>query len=242
MSRDAAEMKVCSVDHCGLPLLAKGLCTKHYQRMWKNGSLETTNVVVDERQRYGRLTTISKVSLKGPAKWLCACDCGVFSKVWASNLVSNHTTSCGCASLERAITHGQSKTPEYKAWMNMWSRCTNPKTRYWHRYGGRGISVCSKWTSFEAFFEDMGARPISCERISVDRINCDGDYEPGNCRWATQKTQARNTSVNVMVCVGGKSMTLAEAVETTNIKYNTVLYRLKRGWSVERALAEPVHA
>jgi len=137
-------------------------------------------------------------------------------------------------------THGQSATVEYKTWNNMWSRCTNPKTEDWDRYGGRGIRVCDRWSVFENFIADMGNRPR--RGYSIDRIDTDGHYQPSNCRWADQKTQCRNTSVNHIVEFDGRSMPLAEAVEISGIKYNTVLYRIKRGWPVDRAIRGPIHA
>jgi hypothetical protein len=120
----------------------------------------------------------------------------------------------------------------------MITRCENPNTPGWENYGGRGIAVCARWrNSFEAFFADVGVRPSV--NHSLDRINVDGNYEPGNCRWATQSDQMRNTTVNRIVEVEGVEMTLQDAVERTSLKYNTVLYRLKRGWSLEQALTLP---
>lgn len=122
----------------------------------------------------------------------------------------------------------------------MKSRCENPNTPLFERYGGRGIGVCERWRSFENFLADLGPRPDTAH--SVDRINVDGNYEPSNCRWADNKTQARNTSANHIVELAGRRITLAEAAELKGVKYNTLLYRLKRGWPTERALMEAVHA
>lgn len=127
------------------------------------------------------------------------------------------------------------KTREQVAWFNMNSRCHNPNTPGFHNYGGRGIKVCERWRkSFPAFIADMGLRPS--ERHTLDRINNDGDYEPGNCRWATRKTQMRNASTNRIVELDGKQVTLAEAVETRGLKYNTILYRILRGKSAQEAI------
>lgn len=136
-------------------------------------------------------------------------------------------------------THGLSYTAENKAWRNMKSRCYNPKTPGWKDYGGRGISVCAEWrNSFEAFYRDMGPRPSP--QHSVDRWpNVNGNYEPSNCRWATQQEQRRNIRTNHLVQVDGEQITLAEAVEKAPVPYNTVLYRLKRGWSVKDAVSHP---
>jgi hypothetical protein len=128
--------------------------------------------------------------------------------------------------------------PEYRVWINMKSRCYNPNAPLYERWGGRGISVCERWlTSFQNFFADMGTRPSA--RHSIDRIDVDGNYEPDNCRWATFKEQSRNQTNNRIVDLDGRRMTLAEAVEQAPVPYNTVLYRLRRGWSVEDAITRP---
>ena len=130
----------------------------------------------------------------------------------------------------------QSKRPEYRHWINMKSRCENPNTPGWENYGGRGIRVSSEWSSsFETFFRDMGPRPGL--KFSLDRFpDKDGDYKPGNVRWATQSQQMRNFRRNRTVVFVGEEMPLAQAVERTGSLYNTILYRLKRGWPQERAL------
>jgi hypothetical protein len=127
---------------------------------------------------------------------------------------------------------------EYRHWINMKSRCNNPNTPHYERYGGRGIKVCPEWdASFDRFFADMGPRPN--QSWTIDRIDTNGDYTPENCRWATRKMQARNLRNNRVVFARGKEMTLAEAVEEAPVPYNTVLYRLKRGWDIENALSRP---
>lgn len=128
--------------------------------------------------------------------------------------------------------------PEYRHWINMRSRCNTPSSTGFEHYGGRGIRVCTAWeASFEAFYADMGPRPAP--GYSVDRIDVNGHYEPGNCRWATQKMQSRNIRSNHLVEVSGELITVAEASERTGIKQNTILYRLRRGWSVEQAVSLP---
>lgn len=132
----------------------------------------------------------------------------------------------------------RSYLPEYKHWINMKSRCCAPSSTGYENYGGRGIKVCDRWAkSFDAFYEDMGPRPTPSH--SLDRIDVNGDYEPTNCRWATKTSQMRNTRVNRLVTVDGSEMTLAEAAEKAPVPYNTVLYRLKRGWPLDEALRHP---
>jgi hypothetical protein len=132
----------------------------------------------------------------------------------------------------------QNNTSEYVVWMGMIARCNNPKSKDFKRYGGRGIRICLRWNSFPNFFTDMGPRPSS--KHSIDRIDNNGDYKPGNCRWVTYKEQARNRRNNRLINIGGKLITLEEASTITNIKRTTLQRRLDVGWPIQCALAKPV--
>lgn len=137
----------------------------------------------------------------------------------------------------KGARHGRTGTRVYRIWCGMLFRCRH-KIR---AYGRRGIAVCERWQTFENFLSDMGEPPT--KRHSIDRINNDGDYEPGNCRWATQTEQARNTSTNTILEHDGRALTIAEWSEVTGIKEPTICVRLyELGWSVERALTTPVAA
>jgi hypothetical protein len=121
----------------------------------------------------------------------------------------------------------------------MIQRCENPNNRSYHHYGARGVRVCDRWHSFEDFLADMGERPPFKE--SIDRIDGNGDYEPGNCRWATRTEQNNNKSTNRWIEYCGKRMRFMEAVALSGLKRLTVHQRIKRGWSIEDALSRPLH-
>lgn len=190
-------------------------------------------------RRFGRLTVVAyQGSRKTNHLWECLCDCGKTKTIQGTNL-GRGSTSCGC--LQKEITaannfvHGLRNSPEYKSWCNMKDRCSNPKNEFFHCYGGRGVAVCPEWIdSFEAFYQDMGPRPGL--KYSIDRIQVDGNYELGNCRWATPIEQASNTRKNRFILVGGKPVTVSEASRMTGIKLSTLWDRLRSGASDSEAI------
>lgn len=132
--------------------------------------------------------------------WVCQCDCGNIAFAQTSDLRAGRHRSCGCLRVDvmtrhGGTNHGGGRTPEYRSWMSMKARCLDSDHDSYKWYGGRGITICDRWlASFEAFLADMGARPSL--KHSIDRINNDGNYEPGNCRWATANEQAQNQRHN----------------------------------------------
>lgn len=147
-------------------------------------------------RRFGRLTAMEPTEerVNRSVVWLCKCDCGQEKRVSRLCLVTGKVRSCGCLNRESATrtstTHGMHDTPEWHAWKDMKARCLNPNLANFHNYGGRGITVCERWLRFENFIADVGRRPSPLH--SLDRIDNDGNYEPGNVRWATAKQQSAN--------------------------------------------------
>lgn len=136
--------------------------------------------------------------------------------------------------------HGEShKTPEHFAWMAMIGRCTNPTCHDYDRYGGRGITVCARWRDYVNFLADMGRKPSRSH--TLDRWpDVNGNYEPGNCRWATWQQQQRNRSTNRVIVVNGVPRLLVEWAEVSGLHIGTLWRRLRRGWTPERAVSTPV--
>jgi hypothetical protein len=149
--------------------------------------------------KFGRLTIVNEIEKNryGRRRFLCLCDCGNEHHVASSELRSGNTKSCGCLHNEliakRNRSHGKSQSGTYTSWRAMHDRCANKNSERYAEYGGRGITVCEQWKQFETFLSDMGERPPGKKKeYSLDRIDNDGNYEPKNCRWATNSQQNLN--------------------------------------------------
>ena len=186
--------------------------------------------------RFGSLTVLQLGEKQRPmngAWWLCLCDCGTQKNIPATDMVQGKINSCGCEHAERIgnanITHGKSKSRTYKLWMAMRNRCD----RINQDYSCRGIVYDERWKSFENFLEDMGEAP---EGLSLDRIDCNGNYHKANCRWATRVEQANNTRANVFIEWDGKRQTRSQWEKELGMQPTTLRSRIKAGWPMERAM------
>lgn len=179
--------------------------------------------------------------------YLCQCVCGKETSATPYTLYTGKKISCGCSSGLTKIVHGHSSSggfrkpsKTYTTWRSMIARCTLTSYAGHHRYGGRGINVCDRWTcenGFLNFLEDMGEKP---KGLSLDRRDNNAGYSPMNCRWATAKEQAANRSNTIVLECDGRKQTLAEWASEKGMQHGTLTARLRQGWSAARAITEPV--
>lgn len=207
-------------------------------------------------RKFGRLTAlhIADVGRTNKPYLACVCDCGASTTVRKDHLVNGKTASCGCFRherfLRRIITHGMSKSHEWRIWAHAKARCENPHDKGFKDYGGRGIYMCAGWHSFEHFIADMGRRPSQSH--SIDRIDNAGGYTcghcddclsrgaPANCRWANDVQQSRNRRSVRLLTIDGVAKTIPEWSEELKISESAIHSRLSMGWSDEDALTIPV--
>lgn len=182
-----------------------------------------------------KVITEAEKSKFGERRWICECKCGKKVNVGASRLKSGKTKSCGCASLRHGHCVG-GLSHEYVSWCNMKTRCLNKNFTNYHNYGGRGISICQRWLSFENFIEDMG--PMPTKKHTLERIENDGNYEKTNCVWATRMEQANNRRSSHRLTHAGRTMTIQQWSREIGLNDRLISMRLQRGWSDERALTE----
>jgi hypothetical protein len=199
-------------------------------------------------QTFGKWTVegADEASLGRKLRWICRCECGATSRVSGWALRHGESTQCfGCANRTRGskgskngnFSHGLSETPTHLVWLGIRKRCYTPTFEHYRYYGGRGIRMCDRWLGergFENFLADMGERPPGME---IDRINNDGNYEPGNCRWATRAEQLRNRSDTRWVVFHGERMPLQDVADSTGVKQQTLWNRLARGIDIDTAVA-----
>jgi hypothetical protein len=195
--------------------------------------------------RYGKLVAIKVDNSKrkiGDTKnyWLFKCDCGNYKIISGADVRQGKSRSCGCGVVEsdkkRFTKHGNSKTKLYNVWSAMKKRCQSVNDKDYTNYGKRGIRVCDEWQEFQNF-KDWSIENGYREGLSIDRIDVDSGYNPDNCRWADDVTQANNRTNNHKITVDGETLTLSEWSKKTGIKYSTLSARINTyRWDIERAL------
>jgi hypothetical protein len=195
-------------------------------------------------ESYGRLKVVGVHSVKNNRRrYKCLCSCGRTLITRMDALKSGRTKSCGCLKKEVSIqngkkrkTHGMTNARIHRIWLGIKSRCNNGNDTAYIHYGGRGIEVCEEWeTDFESFFKWSLANGYE-ETLTLDRIDPRGDYEPKNCRWASQKQQANNRTNNNNITLNGVTRTVAEWEDISGVNRTTIINRVKRGWHAERVL------
>lgn len=196
-------------------------------------------------QRFDRLIVLSLQGRdkRGAYLWLCQCDCGNTTCATTGRLNFGHTRSCGCLQRERAsqakFKHGLSNSRLQIVWSGMKARCYYPPHKQFSDYGGRGITVCERWrNSFVNFFADMGECP---KGMSIERIDNNGNYEPGNCRWATQREQCANTRRTRNLTFRGETMCVSAWARRLGFpRPCAIISRLNNNWPIDKALTTPV--
>jgi hypothetical protein len=207
--------------------------------------MHSYNFIDRTNQIFDRLTVKNRApnNRHGQTRWECQCVCGNIITVNSGNLTSGHVKSCGCLNKEivakRSFIHGMSNTPEFQTWARMLGRCNNPNNNKFKDYGKRGIKVCEAWEhDFMAFFKHVGPKPSS--KHSIDRIENDGNYKPGNVRWATKSVQANNRRTNHTVEIHKWTLSLAQWAHFVGIPQYVISLRLKRGWPPAKAIFQKV--
>jgi hypothetical protein len=201
-------------------------------------------------QTFNRLTVIRLFGKNkhGQFTWECKCACGSDKLVYPTSggLNSGNSKSCGCLQKEAVIqhnkdlsTHNKTHTRLYNIWHGMKLRCSNKKSKDYKNYGGRGITVCDEWINDFKVFYDWAINNGYSDDLSIDRTNVFGNYEPENCRWATNKVQFNNKRVNRYLTIDGVTKTVVEWAEEYNIGSKTLLYRLNNKWEVNQLFIIP---
>lgn len=199
---------------------------------------EMGHVVDLTGEKFGKLTAIEFAGIGAHKKalWLCECECGTRKIISSNALRRGATKSCGCSK------HGESRTRLWNIWEGMRERCSIPTSSGYKNYGGRGITVCDEWRNSYSSFKKWALSNGYRDDLTIDRIDVNGNYEPGNCRWSTVKVQNENKRNNRFVCFNGERHTVAGWAKILGINTVTLHDRLyKNNWTIERALTEPVH-
>lgn len=196
-------------------------------------------------QKYGHLTVVGLTNNASHRErhWLCKCDCGNCHIASSSNLVRGITKQCAeCSKIQIGKSntkHGTSPILLYRAYQNMKTRCNNEHYSLYHRYGGRGITICKEWQESFIAFREWALKNGYRKGLTLDRIDNDGNYCPENCRWVTMVEQSNNRVTNRMLSTNGETDTMANWSRRLDIPYWVLQRRLHDGWSEDRALGTP---
>lgn len=185
--------------------------------------------------KFGKLTALYRLRNYHDTHtyWLCACECGNLTEVYLGSLTSGATTSCGCV----VKKHGKSYEPIYRRWIGIRNRCYNKSDEHYKDYGRRGVKVCDEWKDDFMSFYDWAMNNGYDDKLTIDRIDVNGNYEPNNCRWVNMKHQCRNRRSCRYFTYKGDTHCLSEWCEILELNYSTVCTRInKLGWSVEKSL------
>lgn len=195
--------------------------------------------------RYGKLIVKEKLDTDhhGEKRWLCVCDCGNEYVTTSNRLTSGQTTCCRDCMVKKIgdanRTHGRTPKKLFYAYVNMKTRCYNKNYFLYHRYGGRGISVCDEWKNSFENFREWALKNGWNESLSLDRIDNDGNYQPDNCKWSTVVEQSNNRRTNRMITYKGVTDTMANWSRNTGLPYYIIQRRLDLNWDVEKIFTEP---
>ena len=195
-------------------------------------------------QKFGRLTVLKfdkKIETSNNKKyyWLCKCECGNIVSINSASLKNGHTLSCGCLRLENCIKatkkHLQTGSDLYYVWSQIKQRCNNPNNKRYKNYGARGIKFCNEWEDFTNFYNWAKENGYK-KGLTIDRIDNNGNYEPSNCRWITNKEQQNNKRNNHLITYNNETLTVTQWAEKYNINVYTFRNRISKGWDIKKAL------
>ena len=202
-------------------------------------------------EKYNKLLVIEEEKPRANNRMFkCICDCGNITIVSMSNLRANRIVSCGCHKREicmkRSVSHNQRHTFLYEVWKGIKQRCYNSHNKSYHNYGGRGIVVCNEWKdNFQAFYDWSYANGYSVEnqkdekhKLTIDRIDVNGNYEPSNCRWVDRKTQASNMRTTKQITINGETKCLSEWFRVLKVSAWEYYKKIKNGMTSEQALTK----